>query len=81
MTKNKSSLFSKIFNPAFSMSSATKTLTFDLINLFFVILGIILAIALWSFDISDPNWRLISSNDLDLKQHWYCRSLVKQFLI
>ena len=66
MTKNKSSLFSKIFNPAFSLSSATKTLTFDLINLFFVILGIILAIALWSFDISDPNWRLISSNDLDL---------------
>ena len=25
-----------------------------------------MAIALWSFDISDPNWRLISSNDLDL---------------
>ena len=66
MTKNKSSLLSKIFNPAFSLSSATKTLTLDLLNLFFVILGIILAIALWSFDISDPNWRLISSSDLDL---------------
>ena len=25
-----------------------------------------MAIALWSFDISDPNWRLISSSDLDL---------------
>ena len=67
MTKNKSSLFSKIFNPAFSLSSATKTLTVDLLNLFFVILGIILAISLGSFDISDPNWRLLTSADLNLE--------------
>ena len=67
MTKNKLSLFSKIFNPAFSLSSATKTLTLDLINLFFVILGIILAIALGSFDMSDPNWRLLTSADLNLE--------------
>ena len=67
MTKNKLSLFSKIFNPAFSLSSATKTLTLDLINLFFVILGIILAIALGSFDMSDPKWRLLTSADLNLE--------------
>ena len=67
MTKNKLSLFSKIFNPAFSLSSSTKTLTLDLINLFFVILGIVLAIALGSFDISDPNWRLLTSTDLNLE--------------
>ena len=67
MTKNKSSLFSKIFNPAFSLSSATKTLTVDLLNLFFVILGIILAVSLGSFDISDPNWRLLTSADLNLE--------------
>ena len=67
MTKNKLSLISKIFNPAFSLSSATKTLTLDLINLFFVILGIVLAIALGSFDISDPNWRLLTSADLNLE--------------
>ena len=67
MTKNKLSLISKIFNPAFPLSSATKTLTLDLINLFFVILGIVLAIALGSFDISDPNWRLLTSADLNLE--------------
>jgi len=67
LTKNKLSLFSKIFNPAFSLSSSTKTLTLDLINLFFVILGIVLAIALGSFDISDPNWRLLTSTDLNLE--------------
>ena len=66
MTKNKSNLFSKIFNPAFSLSSATKTLTLDLFNLFLVILGIVLLISLWTFEISDPNWKEISSSEINL---------------
>ena len=66
MTKNKSNLFSKIFNPAFSLSTATKTLTLDLFNLFLVILGIVLLISLWTFEISDPNWREISSSETNL---------------
>ena len=66
MTKNKSNLFSKIFNPAFSLSSATKTLTLDLFNLFLVILGIVLLISLWTFEISDPNWKEISSSETNL---------------
>ena len=66
MTKNKSNLFSKIFNPAFSLSTATKTLTLDLFNLFLVILGIVLLISLWTFEISDPNWKEISSSEINL---------------
>ena len=66
MTKNKSNLFSKIFNPAFSLSTATKTLTLDLFNLFLVILGIVLLISLWTFEISDPNWKEISSSETNL---------------
>ena len=66
MTKNKSNLFSKIFNPAFSLSAATKTLTLDLFNLFLVILGIVLLISLWTFEISDPNWKEISSSETNL---------------
>ena len=66
MTKNKSNLFSKIFNPAFSLSSTTKTLTLDLFNLFLVILGIVLLISLWTFEISDPNWKEISSSETNL---------------
>ena len=66
MTKNKSNLFSKIFNPAFSLSTATKTLTLDLLNLFLVILGIVLLISLWTFEISDPNWKEISSSETNL---------------
>ena len=66
MTKNKSNLFSKIFNPAFSLSTATKTLTLDLFNLFLVILGIVLLISLWTFEISDPNWKDISSSEINL---------------
>jgi|TARA_A100001011_G_scaffold150807_1_gene159224 S-DNA-T family DNA segregation ATPase FtsK/SpoIIIE len=66
LTKNKSNLFSKIFNPAFSLSTATKTLTLDLFNLFLVILGIVLLISLWTFEISDPNWKEISSSETNL---------------
>ncbi len=66
MTKNKSNLFSKIFNPAFSLSTATKTLTLDLFNLFLVILGIVLLISLWTFEIYDPNWKEISSSETNL---------------
>ncbi len=66
MTKNKSNLFSKIFNPAFSLSTATRTLTLDLFNLFLVILGIVLLISLWTFEISDPNWKEISSSETNL---------------
>ena len=66
MTKNKSNLFSKIFNPAFSLSTATKTLSLDLFNLFLVILGIVLLISLWTFEISDPNWKEISSSETNL---------------
>ena len=66
MTKNKSNLFSKIFNPAFSLSTATKTLTLDLFNLFLVILGIVLLISLWTFEISDPNWKEISLSETNL---------------
>ena len=66
MTKNKSNLFSKILNPAFSLSTATKTLTLDLFNLFLVILGIVLLISLWTFEISDPNWKEISSSETNL---------------
>ena len=66
MTKNKSNLFSKIFNPAYSLSTATKTLSLDLFNLFLVILGIVLLISLWTFEISDPNWKEISSSETNL---------------
>jgi len=66
LTKNKSNLFSKIFNPAFSLSTATKTLTLDLFNLFLTILGILLIISLWTFEISDPNWKVISSSETNL---------------
>ncbi|MAV97933.1 MAG: cell division protein FtsK [Gammaproteobacteria bacterium] len=48
------------------MSTATKTLTLDLFNLFLVILGIVLLISLWTFEISDPNWKEISSSETNL---------------